>query len=76
MTSSLRPPLDGDYSIGYRLGAVALSTFLAATIVVTLRLYARFKYAKIGWDDGLMLLALVGYPFRRSHHLYGLLTRL
>ena len=62
MTSSTPPPPGGDYDIGYRLDAVALSTFLAAAIAVTLRLYARLRYARVGWDDGLMLLALVGYP--------------
>ncbi|MCJ1265819.1 hypothetical protein MMC22_005700 [Lobaria immixta] len=59
MSSTLNPSLDGDKSIGYRLEAESISTFLAASLAVALRLYSRARYAKLGWDDGIMLFALV-----------------
>ena len=54
--SSSSPP---DISIGYKLESEALATFFAAGLAVGLRLYCRAKYAKIWFEDYLMLFALV-----------------
>ena len=59
MSAALLPPSEGDQSIGYKLEAVALTTFCLAAIAVGLRVYARAKYARFGWDDFLMVLAAV-----------------
>ena len=61
MTSTPQPSPDGDRSIGYQLEVGALTTFLLATIAVTLRVFARGKHAKLGWDDAFMIIALVSY---------------
>ena len=66
MSSALKPSPDGDKSIGYRLEAESITTFLAAAIAVALRIYSRAKYAKLGWDDGIMLFALVGRVMERE----------
>ncbi|KAJ5986614.1 hypothetical protein N7451_010979 [Penicillium sp. IBT 35674x] len=55
-TSTHVPP---DVSIGYRLEVGTTVTFVCAVIVVSLRMVARSIYAKMSWDDLLMLLALV-----------------
>ena len=60
MSTALQPPVDGDQYIGYKLEAVAVSTFVAAAIAVSLRLFSRAKYGRVGWDDAFMLLAIVG----------------
>lgn len=52
-------PADGDHNIGYRIEIAATVTCVAAAVVVLLRYQARFKYARLGWDDHLMLGALV-----------------
>ncbi|MCJ1357345.1 MAG: hypothetical protein MMC33_007341 [Icmadophila ericetorum] len=54
--SSSSPP---DISIGYKLESEALATFFAAGLAVGLRLYCRAKYAKIWFEDYLMLFALI-----------------
>lgn len=74
MSSTLNPSLDGDKSIGYRLEAESISTFLAASLAVALRLYSRAKYAKLGWDDGIMLFALVRTWPREKEYLSTILT--
>ena len=48
-----------DNSIGYRLTAGALTTFVLVAIAVALRTFARAKYAKIWWNDYLMVIAAV-----------------
>ena len=57
--SAPRPPPDGDVNIAWQLEVGALVTFVAAAAAVTLRTWARAKYARLGWDDWLMLFALV-----------------
>jgi hypothetical protein len=53
-----RPP-GGDIKNGWQLEVGATVTFVCAFIVVGLRTVARVKYARLGWDDYLMLFALV-----------------
>ncbi|PYH40407.1 pyridoxal phosphate-dependent aminotransferase [Aspergillus saccharolyticus JOP 1030-1] len=48
-----------DVSIGYRLEVGTTVTFICACIVVSLRGVARSIYAKLSWDDYLMLFAVV-----------------
>lgn len=59
-----KPPAGGDRNIGPNLEAAALATILIAAIVVVARFYARLRVVRnVGWDDWLMLLALVcGMP--------------
>lgn len=59
MSAAPRPPPEGDRSIGYRLEAVALTTLFLVAIAIGLRSYARVRYARLGWDDGLMVIAAV-----------------
>ena len=56
-----RPP-GGDVDIGYKLEIGTTVTFIAASIVVGLRLVARTLYARLGWDDYAMLFATVCSP--------------
>ncbi|GAB1208498.1 hypothetical protein APSETT445_007249 [Aspergillus pseudonomiae] len=51
-----RPP---DVNIGYRLLVGTTVTFVCAFIVVSLRGVARSVYARMSWDDYLMIFALV-----------------
>ena len=53
-----KPP-GGDANIGSRLEIAATVTFVFAAIVVGLRFQARIKYARLGWDDYLMVFAAV-----------------
>lgn len=55
-------PVEGDVNISYRLEAAMITTFIAAAIVVGLRFIARILYARLGWDDYLMMLATVYVP--------------
>lgn len=64
MSAASRPP-GGDHSIGYRLEAVALTTLFLVAIAIGLRSYARIRYARLGWDDGLMVLAAVSLQVLR-----------
>ena len=47
-------------NVGYKLEAGALVTFVLVAIAVGLRTFARAKYAKLWWNDSLMVLAAVG----------------
>jgi hypothetical protein len=58
-TTTHIPP---DVSIGYRLEVGTTVTFVCAVVVVSLRMVARSIYAKMSWDDYLMLFALVKPP--------------
>lgn len=57
---TLPKPADGDRNIGYRIEIAATVTCVAAAVVVLLRFFARFKYARLGWDDYFMFGAMVG----------------
>lgn len=59
MASKPQPPAGGDVDIGWKLEVGTTVTFLCATIVVALRCLTRWKYSKRGWDDYLMVFALV-----------------
>ena len=59
MSSSLLPPTGGDQDIDYKLEAVALTTFILAAAVVSLRAFASTKYASIPSMRPLL------YPFLR-----------
>jgi hypothetical protein len=50
----LPKPANGDHNIGYRIEIAATVTCVAAAVVVLLRFQARFKYARLGWDDFFM----------------------
>ena len=53
-----RPP-EGDVDIGYKLTIGTTITFIAAAIVVGMRFIARIFYARLGWDDYIMMFATV-----------------
>lgn len=55
-------PAGGDVDIGYKLEIGATVTFIAAAIVVGLRFMARMLYARLGWDDYVMIFATVCLP--------------
>ena len=55
-------PLEGDVDKSYQLEIGATVTFVAAAVVVGLRFLARSLYARLGWDDHLMLFAVVCNP--------------
>ncbi len=55
-------PSEGDVDIGYKLEIGTTVTFIAAAIVVGLRFIARTLYARLGWDDYVMMFATVCVP--------------
>lgn len=57
--ASISRPAGGDVDIGYKLEIAATVTFIAAFVVVGLRFMARMFYARLGWDDYLMIFATV-----------------
>ena len=57
--ASLPRPTGGDVDIGYKLEIGATVTFIAAFIIVGLRFIARMFYARLGWDDYIMMFATV-----------------
>lgn len=57
--SPLPGPSEGDVDIGYKLEIGTTVTFIAAAIVVGLRFVARMLYARLGWDDYMMMFATV-----------------
>ena len=59
MVSPLSRPRDGDIQHGWRLEVAATVTFLCAFLAVGLRIFARVRYARLGWDDHIMVFALV-----------------
>ncbi|KAI5925269.1 hypothetical protein F4810DRAFT_708655 [Camillea tinctor] len=59
MAANIRPPSGGDIDIGWKLEVGTTVTFLSATIVVALRCFTRWKYSQKGWDDYLMVFALL-----------------
>ena len=54
-----QPPPSGDVDIGWKLEVGTTVTFLAAFIIVAMRCFARWRYSQRGWDDYLMVFALV-----------------
>ena len=54
-----QPPPGGNINIGWQLEVGTTVTFLCACIAVTARTFARYRYSRIAWDDGLMVFALV-----------------
>ena len=62
MATTLPRPLSGDVDDGWQLEVGSTVTFICACITVGFRTLARAKYARLGWDDYLMLFALVGLP--------------
>lgn len=52
----MTPP---DVDIGYKLLVGTTVTFVSACVVVVLRAVARILYASLGWDDYMMLFAVV-----------------
>lgn len=62
MATALPQPLSGDVDDGWRLEVGSTVTFLCACIIVSFRTLARARYARMGWDDFLMLFALVSEP--------------
>ncbi|KAI1275242.1 hypothetical protein F5Y07DRAFT_370986 [Xylaria sp. FL0933] len=59
MSAKPLPPPGGDIDIGWKLEVGTTVTFVAAAIVVALRCFTRWKYSQRGWDDYLMVLALI-----------------
>lgn len=55
----MTPP---DVDIGYKLLVGTTVTFVSACVVVMLRAVARILYASLGWDDYMMLFAVVSDP--------------
>ena len=56
---TLPPPLDGDQDRGPRIIAVYWTIFTVGAVVTCLRFWARIKIRYVGWDDWLMLIAIV-----------------
>lgn len=60
MSSPETPPKGGNKSDGYMLIIVVSTTFVPALLAVLLRVYTRAKVVhSLGWDDWIMLLAIV-----------------
>ncbi|KAI2464342.1 hypothetical protein F4781DRAFT_74041 [Annulohypoxylon bovei var. microspora] len=59
MPAKPQPPPGGNVDIGWKLEVGTTVTFLSAAIVVALRCFARWKYSQRGWDDYLMVFALL-----------------
>lgn len=59
MATRLPRPSDGDVDHGWKLLVGTTVTFCFAGIAVGLRIVARLRHARMGWDDHLMLFALV-----------------
>ncbi|KAI0546115.1 hypothetical protein F4679DRAFT_558528 [Xylaria curta] len=59
MAAKPQPPPGGDIDIGWKLEVGTTVTFLSAAIVVALRCFTRWKYSQRGWDDYLMVFALI-----------------
>ncbi|KAJ8065136.1 hypothetical protein OCU04_005849 [Sclerotinia nivalis] len=59
MSAMSQPPPGGDVNIGWKLEVGTTVTFLCAAIAVSLRCFARWKYSQRGWDDYLMVFALL-----------------
>ena len=55
-------PLDGDRNIGPALDAVVIFTVALALLLVNLRIIVRVRLVRwqLGWDDGAMILSIVG----------------
>ena len=62
MSAKPQPPPGGNIDIGWKLEVGTTVTFLSAAIAVTLRCFTRLKYSQRGWDDYLMMFALVRVP--------------
>ena len=63
-STSAAPPPGGDENIGYRLVIVASTTIATGAITILLRMYVRARIVRaVGWDDWLMLLALVSFLY-------------
>ncbi|MCJ1291713.1 hypothetical protein MMC34_003258 [Xylographa carneopallida] len=56
---SLGPPPDGDQDRGHVIYSVYWTIFGVGTLVTCLRFWARIKIRALGWDDWLMLCAMV-----------------
>ena len=59
MSAELSPPPEGNVDHGWQLLVAATVTFGFASLVVALRTFARIKHRRLGWDDHLMIFALV-----------------
>ncbi|KAI8625458.1 hypothetical protein F5Y19DRAFT_479563 [Xylariaceae sp. FL1651] len=59
MPAKPQPLSDGDVDISYELEVGTTVTFIAAAVVVVLRYYTRWKYSQRGWDDYVMVFALL-----------------
>lgn len=58
-TSLHRPPPGGNVDHGWQLEVGVIVTFVSASVAVGLRTFARSRYTRMGWDDYVMLFALV-----------------
>ena len=57
----LTPPAGGDQDLGPRFLSLIWVEGCFATVIVAMRFYARYVYAKrFAWDDWMMLITLVG----------------
>lgn len=61
MSANFQSSSNGDINIGWKLEVGTTVTFLSAAIVVALRCFTRLKYSERGWDDYLMVFALVNF---------------
>ena len=68
-STSAAPPPGGDENIGYKLVIVATTTIATGAITILLRMYVRARIVRaVGWDDWLMLLALVSFLSHNTAH--------
>ena len=65
---SLPPPPDGDQDRGGRVMVAYWTVFSVAIIVTGLRFWARIRIRAVGWDDWLMLAAVVSNRLPTTSH--------
>ena len=60
-STTTSPPVGGDQDLGPRFLSLVWVEGCLATVIVALRFYARYVYARrIAWDDWVMFMTLVG----------------
>lgn len=76
MIPNYKPFEGGDQNIGGALTGVAIGTFVPALVAVVLRIYVRSRLVRaIGWDDWIIMLAMVCSSFVSGMYFYTQLTK-
>lgn len=66
---------DSEYDSGPQFLRDVWALSAIAILVVILRIFAKFRIAKSGWDDVLMALALVSNPFFHLSNLFPIMLQ-